>query len=393
MDDEQRRDPFDPFDRGLAATEGKRDHVDEEDPALRMGAPASTSPVTDENADASMPPAASTIPSPPPPLTLPHLPPPMGPPVVRGGPVLRSLPARSTEVASEQAPLSRRGVLSALLVGGGALAFVGWKVVGIGRRKSGEGTASTTAGPARTTPSTTTATASAAGSSATTTTATTAGASNATTPTTASSTSASATTTLSPPAGTTPPGAVLAGLPTTTLPGGKPWPSVDYRSGKVYLLGALPTSQARGRLVGLIRSVVGDNRVVDQVDVDASVPSVRRLPVRLGAPVLFHTDRAGVRKEHEATIRRCVTMMTKASAATLTVVGHTDSRGSDAYNDVLGLARAQAVRQAIIAAGVDPGRVQAISAGEREPVDDNATLAGRRRNRRVEFVTVDLLDA
>ena len=157
------------------------------------------------------------------------------------------------------------------------------------------------------------------------------------------------------------------------------------------MVGALPSSKVREQLVGLVGSVVGDQRVIDQLDVDASVPLAQSMAVRLAAPVLFQTDRAAVRREHTANIRRCASILAKVPGSTVIITGHTDSRGSDAYNDVLGLARAQAVQQVLVAQGVKPSRVQAVSAGRRQPVEDNATLAGRRRNRRVELVFADLL--
>lgn len=67
------------------------------------------------------------------------------------------------------------------------------------------------------------------------------------------------------------------------------------------------------------------------------------------------------------------------------VVGHTDSSGSDAINNPLSLARAQAVRDYLSSRGVDVQRMQVDGRGSREPVADNATESGRAKNRRVEI--------
>jgi len=65
------------------------------------------------------------------------------------------------------------------------------------------------------------------------------------------------------------------------------------------------------------------------------------------------------------------------------VAGHTDSRGSEASNEVLALQRAIAVKNYLAGAGVSVSRMLAFGFGERQPVATNATSEGRARNRRV----------
>ena len=67
------------------------------------------------------------------------------------------------------------------------------------------------------------------------------------------------------------------------------------------------------------------------------------------------------------------------------VVGHTDSTGTDAINNPLSLDRAEAVRDYLAGRGVSASRVEAVGRGEREPVADNGSVAGRAQNRRVEI--------
>ena len=70
----------------------------------------------------------------------------------------------------------------------------------------------------------------------------------------------------------------------------------------------------------------------------------------------------------------------------LTIIGHTDSKGSDAYNMALGMRRAVAVRDKLIEFGLDPARIIGVeSRGESEPIAPNDTDQGRFENRRIEF--------
>lgn len=73
---------------------------------------------------------------------------------------------------------------------------------------------------------------------------------------------------------------------------------------------------------------------------------------------------------------------------TITIVGHTDSVGSDAYNMTLGMRRADAVAKWLIANGIAKERITVSSQGEREPIASNATEAGRATNRRAEAKAV-----
>jgi len=70
------------------------------------------------------------------------------------------------------------------------------------------------------------------------------------------------------------------------------------------------------------------------------------------------------------------------------VAGHTDSTGSDAYNQSLSERRAQSVSSYLTSQGVIPQRLIIIGMGESRPVSDNTTASGRQANRRVEITMV-----
>jgi len=77
----------------------------------------------------------------------------------------------------------------------------------------------------------------------------------------------------------------------------------------------------------------------------------------------------------------------KYPGAKIEVDGHTDSTGTDAYNQKLSERRAAAVKEYLIKeAGVDSSKITAVGYGVAKPVADNKTAAGRARNRRVEIL-------
>ncbi len=77
----------------------------------------------------------------------------------------------------------------------------------------------------------------------------------------------------------------------------------------------------------------------------------------------------------------------------VSVVGHTDSTGSDAINDRLSLERADSVRNFLVDRGVAAARIDTAGRGSHQPVADNTTEAGRARNRRVEIFLRDTTSA
>ncbi|RNF84368.1 OmpA family protein [Montanilutibacter psychrotolerans] len=83
---------------------------------------------------------------------------------------------------------------------------------------------------------------------------------------------------------------------------------------------------------------------------------------------------------------RALAAYVKTGGGAVRIEGHTDSDGNAAGNLALSQRRADAVRDALVAAGVPRSRVQAVGRGQAEPVADNGSAAGRARNRRVEVI-------
>lgn len=101
--------------------------------------------------------------------------------------------------------------------------------------------------------------------------------------------------------------------------------------------------------------------------------------------VNFDFDKATLRQEDVSDLDKNVEALKAWGDVNIEVAGHTDSKGSDAYNMKLSQQRAEAVRNFLISRGVAADRLTAKGYGESQPVADNATEEGRFQNRRVEL--------
>jgi outer membrane protein OmpA-like peptidoglycan-associated protein len=104
--------------------------------------------------------------------------------------------------------------------------------------------------------------------------------------------------------------------------------------------------------------------------------------------ILFDLNKATLKAGAEQNVRRIAAVLQQYPNHQISVEGHTDSLGSDAYNQRLSEERAASVRAALVAGGVDASRITSRGFGETQPVADNSTPAGRQRNRRVEVVVL-----
>ncbi len=125
--------------------------------------------------------------------------------------------------------------------------------------------------------------------------------------------------------------------------------------------------------------------VEEEVIVEEPVAPEPMEVVRVELDVKFDFDKAQVKPESYGDIKALADFMKQYPSTTTVVEGHTDSVGSDAYNQKLSERRANAVRDVLVKQyGVEGNRVDAVGYGETRPVADNATAEGRAINRRVE---------
>jgi len=100
--------------------------------------------------------------------------------------------------------------------------------------------------------------------------------------------------------------------------------------------------------------------------------------------VNFAHDKSDISGEYMPRIKEVVEFMNENSNYSVAVDGHTDSKGSEKYNQALSLKRANAVASELIQRGVDKNRIIVSGYGESQPIATNKTKAGRAQNRRVD---------
>lgn len=119
--------------------------------------------------------------------------------------------------------------------------------------------------------------------------------------------------------------------------------------------------------------------------VEVSRTQDNQLKVNIPSDISFDTGSATIKPQLRSVLDPFASSLKDDPNARLVIVGHTDSTGPDSVNDPLSVARAQSVRDYLSDRGISPSRIEVAGRGEREPVADNSTEAGRAKNRRVEM--------
>jgi OOP family OmpA-OmpF porin len=110
--------------------------------------------------------------------------------------------------------------------------------------------------------------------------------------------------------------------------------------------------------------------------------------VTYAADAFFDFDKAVLKPEGKAKLDDLASKVKAINLEVIIAVGHTDSVGSDAYNQKLSVRRAEAVKAYLVTKGIEKNRVYTEGKGEKQPVADNKTTEGRAKNRRVEIEVV-----
>jgi len=120
----------------------------------------------------------------------------------------------------------------------------------------------------------------------------------------------------------------------------------------------------------------------------APTPAVAAQKVTYAADAFFDFDKSVLKPEGRAKLDDLVSKIQGINLEVIIAVGHTDSIGSDAYNQKLSVRRAEAVKAYLISKGIERNRIYTEGKGEKQPVADNRTAEGRAKNRRVEVEVV-----
>ena len=161
---------------------------------------------------------------------------------------------------------------------------------------------------------------------------------------------------------------------------------------------AMPGNDRRGALIGagigmLAGAAIGQYLDQQQRELERSLAGtgaqVRRegdvLYVSFPADITFDVDSTRIYPGAYAALDRVAEVLRRYPQSYVDVIGHTDSTGSEAYNQRLSERRAEAVANYLRSRGVQPERIAVYGMGETQPIATNATPEGRARNRRVEI--------
>jgi outer membrane protein OmpA-like peptidoglycan-associated protein len=119
--------------------------------------------------------------------------------------------------------------------------------------------------------------------------------------------------------------------------------------------------------------------------VEVTQTADNQLKLQIPSDISFDTGRAEIRPALRPILDQFANGLRDQPRTEVRIIGHTDNTGSDAVNDPLSMQRAASARDYLSARGIDAGRILIAGRGSREPVAENASEAGRARNRRVEI--------
>jgi outer membrane protein OmpA-like peptidoglycan-associated protein len=110
-----------------------------------------------------------------------------------------------------------------------------------------------------------------------------------------------------------------------------------------------------------------------------------QLKLTIPNDISFDSGRYDIKPKLRPILDQFAQGLAQQTGTEVRIVGHTDNVGSEASNNLLSVNRAQSARDYLVSRGVNASRIAIDGRGEREPIADNSTEAGRARNRRIEI--------
>lgn len=172
------------------------------------------------------------------------------------------------------------------------------------------------------------------------------------------------------------------------------------------VIGESAGSTAKGAILGAViggtaGAVIGRqmDKQAEELEDELENAKVERvgegIQVTFDSGILFDFDSSNLRAEARTNLEELAESLLSYEGTRVLVVGHTDSRGTDSYNQALSERRSAAAKTYLMQLGITEDRIDAVGRGESEPVATNETDAGRQENRRVEvaiFASEELQD-
>lgn len=165
--------------------------------------------------------------------------------------------------------------------------------------------------------------------------------------------------------------------------------SLQFNGGDVIIKADVPTEEDKSALLRQVTASIGSNlRVNDQISV-AAAPAANlqnRLNDLLTNRVIeFESADDTLTAKGKALLDEALPIIRESKQGEIEIAGHTDSRGQPVLNQELSQARADAVRDYLVAKGIDSNRLKPVGYGASRPIADNSTTPGQKKNRRIEF--------
>lgn len=162
------------------------------------------------------------------------------------------------------------------------------------------------------------------------------------------------------------------------------------------VIGAASGSTAKGAIIGAAvggtaGAVIGHQMDQQAKELQQNIPgaTIQRvgegIAVTFASGILFPFNSTEILPDGRTNLQQLASSLEKYPNSDILIVGHTDSVGTDAYNNDLSQRRALAAQSYLQSLGVPASRLQATGRGESEPIQSNDTDAGRAQNRRVEI--------
>lgn len=146
-------------------------------------------------------------------------------------------------------------------------------------------------------------------------------------------------------------------------------------------------------LGGVAGGLIGNHMDKQAKELEAAIPDAQvekvnngeAIKVTFDSGILFGFDQSVLTPDSQAALTRFAENMNANPDTDIQIIGHTDSTGSDVYNQKLSERRAESVYNFLRSKSVAGNRMLALGKGESEPIADNSTKVGQQKNRRVEI--------